>query len=108
MVHQILCNEKYTGNNVYNRVSFKLKKKRVINPPEIWVHGDGTFDGLVEPEAFFMARGIIQESHRHFTDDDMLGRPRSVLAVHPELTAHVSTKRTAFPPARPTKPDSEA
>ncbi len=27
-IHQILTNEKYVGNNVYNRVSFKLKKKR--------------------------------------------------------------------------------
>ena len=33
MVHQILTNEKYIGNNVYNRRSFKLKKKRVQNPP---------------------------------------------------------------------------
>ncbi len=28
-VHQILTNEKYIGNNVYNRRSFKLKRKRV-------------------------------------------------------------------------------
>ncbi|WP_082458135.1 recombinase family protein [Sphingomonas sp. Leaf10] len=35
-VHQILSNEKYVGNNVYNRVSFKLKKKRVVKPlPQI-------------------------------------------------------------------------
>jgi citrate lyase alpha subunit len=30
-VHQVLTNEKYIGNNVYNRISFKLKKKRVAN-----------------------------------------------------------------------------
>src|SRR6185312_3349812 len=33
-VHQVLTNEKYIGNNVYNRVSFKLKKARVVNPPK--------------------------------------------------------------------------
>ncbi len=27
-VHQVLTNEKYIGNNVYNRTSFKLKKKQ--------------------------------------------------------------------------------
>jgi DNA invertase Pin-like site-specific DNA recombinase len=32
-VHQVLTNEKYIGNNVYNRASFKLKTKRVVNPP---------------------------------------------------------------------------
>ena len=30
-VHQVLINEKYIGNNVWNRGSFKLKKKRVRN-----------------------------------------------------------------------------
>ena len=32
-VHQVLTNEKYIGNNIYNRRSFKLKKKRVENSP---------------------------------------------------------------------------
>jgi DNA invertase Pin-like site-specific DNA recombinase len=31
-VHQVLTNEKYIGNNVFNRVSFKLKAARVANP----------------------------------------------------------------------------
>jgi hypothetical protein len=31
-VPQVLANEKYIGNNVYNRVSFKLKKRRVSIP----------------------------------------------------------------------------
>src|SRR3546814_3646472 len=30
-VHQVLINEKYAGDNVWNRVSFKLKRKRVRN-----------------------------------------------------------------------------
>ncbi len=33
-VRQVLSNEKYIGNNVYNRHSFKLKKKHVDNPPD--------------------------------------------------------------------------
>jgi len=42
-VHQILTNEKYIGNNVYNRVSFKLKRKRVVNSPATWIRADGAF-----------------------------------------------------------------
>lgn len=61
MVHQILVNEKYIGNNVYNRISFKLKKKRVCNPPEMWVRADGAFDAIVDSELFFTARRIIQD-----------------------------------------------
>jgi len=28
-IHQILTNEKYIGNNIFNRVSYKLKQRRV-------------------------------------------------------------------------------
>jgi DNA invertase Pin-like site-specific DNA recombinase len=37
VVRQILRGEKYVGNNIYNRRSFKLKAKRVVNPPDSWV-----------------------------------------------------------------------
>jgi DNA invertase Pin-like site-specific DNA recombinase len=40
-VHQVLINEKYIGNNVWNRVSFKLKKKRVHNHPDMWIRSRG-------------------------------------------------------------------
>ncbi|NUQ51382.1 MAG: recombinase family protein [Phycisphaerales bacterium] len=97
MVHQILANEKYIGNNVYNRVSFKLKKKRTVNPPDMWVRSDGAFDAIVEPESFFMARGIIQERNRHFTDDEMLARLKTLLAVHPELTGALIDETDGMP-----------
>lgn len=97
MVHQIVTNEKYIGNNVYNRVSFKLKKKRVINPPDMWVRADRAFNPIVEAESFYMARGIIQERHRHFTDDEMLARLKTLLAVHPELTGALIDETDGMP-----------
>jgi DNA invertase Pin-like site-specific DNA recombinase len=42
-VHQVLTNEKYVGNNVFNRVSNKLKARRVVNPPDMWVRADRAF-----------------------------------------------------------------
>jgi DNA invertase Pin-like site-specific DNA recombinase len=87
MVRQILTNEKYVGNNVYNRISFKLKKKRVRNPPEMWVRHDGAFEPVVDPESFFVARGILQERNRRFTDDEMIEKLRRLLAVHAALSA---------------------
>src|SRR5436309_119623 len=39
-VHQVLTNEKYIGNNVYHRTSFKLKLKHVVNSPERWIRAD--------------------------------------------------------------------
>jgi len=43
MVHRVLTNEKYIGNNVFNRISFKLKKKRVVNTPDMWIRAEGAF-----------------------------------------------------------------
>ncbi len=85
-VHQILTNEKYIGNNVWNRVSFKLKKNRVVNPPDRWVRSDGVFDPLVQPELFFTVKGIIQERNRRFTDEEMVERLRSILGAHGYLS----------------------
>jgi DNA invertase Pin-like site-specific DNA recombinase len=46
-VHQVLTNEKYVGDNVYNRTSFKLKKRRVRNPPDMWIRANGAFAPIV-------------------------------------------------------------
>ena len=46
-VRQILTNEKYIGNNVYNRISFKLKKHRIVNQPDMWIRKDRAFEGIV-------------------------------------------------------------
>ncbi len=73
VVHQVLSNEKYIGNNVYNRVSFKLKRKRVVNPPEMWVRAEGAFECIVDVSLFYAAQGIIRERARRYSDDDMLG-----------------------------------
>ena len=73
-VHQVLTNEKYIGNNVYNRVSFKLKAKRVINPPDQWVRADGAFEPIVEADFFAAAQRIINDRCRRYSDDEMLER----------------------------------
>jgi hypothetical protein len=80
VVHQVLTNEKYVGNNVYNRVSNKLKAKRVTNPPEMWVRADGVFPAIVEPDFFEAAQRIIQDRSRRFSDQDLLDRLSALLA----------------------------
>jgi DNA invertase Pin-like site-specific DNA recombinase len=77
-VHTILTNEKYIGNNVFNRRSFKLKQRRVRNSPEMWVRADGVFEALVEPRYFYTAQGVIRERNRKFSDDEMLSRLRAL------------------------------
>ena len=64
-VREVLSNEKYIGNNVYNRRSFKLKKHRVINGPDMWIKKEGAFEGIVHRELFYTAQGIVRaRTHR--------------------------------------------
>jgi DNA invertase Pin-like site-specific DNA recombinase len=71
-VHQVLTNEKYIGNNIFNRTSFKLKKRRVENEPDMWVRADGVFEGVVDPKYFYTAQGMIQERCRKVSNEEML------------------------------------
>jgi DNA invertase Pin-like site-specific DNA recombinase len=75
-VRQLLTNEKYVGNNVYNRTSFKLKKRRVRNTPDMWVRAEAAFEPVVPPEDFFVARGIFAERARRVSSDDMIAHLR--------------------------------
>lgn len=78
-VHQILVNEKYVGDNVWNRASFKLKKKRVRNQPEIWVRSDGAFPAIVDRDLFDAAQAIIKARSIRLSDEEMLAALRSLL-----------------------------
>ncbi|MBF8300344.1 MAG: putative recombinase [Acidobacteria bacterium] len=96
-VHQVLTNEKYVGNNLYNRTSFKLKKKRVVNPPDMWIRADAAFPPIVEPALFEAARQIIADRSRRFTDDDMLARLAKLLSDVGRLSGLVIDERDDMP-----------
>lgn len=68
VVHQILINQKYIGNNVWNLRSFKLKKKRVKNTPDMWIASEGAFEPLVARELYDKAQSIIAERNGIWLD----------------------------------------
>ena len=76
-VHQLLTNEKYVGNNVYNRTSFKLKQKRVRNTPDMWVRSDGAFEGVVPLDVFTAAQKLIAARSQRFDEPTMLSSSRT-------------------------------
>lgn len=79
-IHQILTNEKYIGNNVFNRTSCKLKKRRVNNDPDMWVRAEGVFEAIIETSYFYTAQGIIAERSRKLSDEDLLSKLKSLHA----------------------------
>jgi hypothetical protein len=46
-IHQVLINEKYIGNNVWGRTSFKLKQVHRTNPESEWIRDDRVFQAIV-------------------------------------------------------------
>lgn len=85
-VHQVLTNEKYIGNNVYHRTSFKLKKKHINNPRDRWIRAEKAFMGIIDPEIFLQAQSIIIERSRKFTNDEMLDKLRGILHQHGRIS----------------------
>ena len=77
-VHQILINEKYVGDNVWNRRSFKLKKKRVRNDPGMWIRAQDAFAAVIERELFEAARTIIGVRSFRLSDEEMLQSLRAL------------------------------
>ncbi|WZB74799.1 recombinase family protein [Achromobacter insuavis] len=85
-IHQILTNEKYIGNNVYNRSSFKLKMEHVRNPPAQWVRCDGAFEGIVPAAIFTQVQAVIAARSRHLDDGQMLDILRQALTRYGTLS----------------------
>lgn len=77
-VHEVLTNEKYIGNNIFNRTSFKLKKLRVENTPDMWIKKEGAFEPIVPPEVFYTAQGIIRARARRYSDEELIERLRNL------------------------------
>jgi len=96
-VHQVLTSEKYIGNNVYNRRSYKLKKTRVENSPETWIRSDGAFEAIVEAHVFYTVQGIIRERNRRYSEAEMIERLKGLYQQHGHLSGLVIDEAEGMP-----------
>lgn len=96
-VHQVLTNEKYIGNNVYHRTSFKLKRKHVVNPPERWIRAERVFEGIVESELYLRAREIILARSQKLSDEEMLEKLRALLKQHGRISGILIDEAEGLP-----------
>jgi DNA invertase Pin-like site-specific DNA recombinase len=97
LVHQILINPKYIGANVYNRRSFKLKQRRVVNPKAMWVRKDEAFQALVSQDLFLRAAAIIESRGHRFSDEEMLEKLRDLLRREGKLSGILIDEMEGMP-----------
>lgn len=96
-VHQLLINEKYVGDNVWNRQSFKLKQKRVRNDPDTWIRAPGVFRAIVERDIFEAARTIINARSFRLSDAQMLAELRGLYERRGLLSGLIIDESEALP-----------
>jgi len=97
MVHQILINEKYIGNNVWNHYSYKLKQRRVRNSPEVWIRADGVFESIVDKASWEKAQDIICKRANRYSDDELLGGLRRLYDSTGFLSGLIIDEDTKLP-----------
>ena len=96
-IHELLTNEKYIGNNLYNRTSTKLQAPRTSNPPVQWVRQNGAFTPIIEPETFVEAQTLIRERDQHYTDEELLEFLRKLLQQRGSLSGIIIDEAEGMP-----------
>ena len=96
-IGRILRNENYIGNIVYNRQSLKLGEKRVNNPPEQWIRGEGCLEPIIPEEAFLSAQKIIDVRRVDLPEPEMLLRLRKTLAKRRKLSPAIIDETPGLP-----------
>lgn len=97
VVRQLLSNEKYIGNNIWNRSSFKLKKRHVHNSPDSWVRSESAFEAIVDAGLFAAAKAIFATKAQRYSDEEMLDGLRNALEMHGFLSGIVINEASALP-----------
>jgi DNA invertase Pin-like site-specific DNA recombinase len=89
-ISNMLKNEVYLGNIIYNRRSQKLGERQVRNPKDMWIRHDNAFAPIVSPKLFAKAQEVLVELEkgRTRTDKELLNE----LAALRRKKGHLSTK----------------
>lgn len=98
-VREVLTNEKYIGNNLFNRSSCKLKSKQKENPKSEWVRKEGAFSSVVDTKRFYAVQDIIQERHQKISNADLLERLKSLQLQIGRLSAMIIDESDNMPPS---------
>lgn len=96
-IHQILTNEKYIGNSIYNKTSFKLKQQYVLNPKEEWIRCDGAYTPVINLDKFKRANEIIRSRAIRLSEEELLEKLHTLLKKRGRLSGIIIDEEERFP-----------
>ncbi|MET4493460.1 recombinase family protein [Bradyrhizobium sp. LA7.1] len=99
MIRNLLSNEAYIGNSLYNRTSVRLKQARKTNPPELWIRTTGLYEPIVDKSIFLKAQELLKEQYGRLSNERLLKKLRETLAIHGELSASIIAATDNMPSA---------
>jgi DNA invertase Pin-like site-specific DNA recombinase len=88
-IHGVLTGEKYIGNQVFNRTSYKLRGKMIRNPREMWIRCEGAFAPIISTDLFQAARRKIDARTCKLSDAEMIERLKQVLRQQGAISARL-------------------
>jgi DNA invertase Pin-like site-specific DNA recombinase len=96
-LRDLLANEKYIGNNVFNRTSVRLKSKCVRNPPDRWVRANGVFEPIIDSAIFALAQKRLPTLVLRYTDGQLLDHISALWCRHGRISAKLMEKAPTCP-----------
>ncbi len=105
-VKQVLTNEKYIGNSVFNKRTQKIqirdpisgKKRSLPNPKDQWVRYDNAFDAIVDKEVFYKAQSIFEKRRViRYSDEELLDKLRNLFEKHGKLNGMLINETRNMP-----------
>ncbi|WP_051310735.1 recombinase family protein [Bradyrhizobium sp. Cp5.3] len=99
MIRNILGNEAYIGNSVYNRKSFRLRQVMKKNPPELWIRATDLYEPIVDKSIFLRAQQLLSEQYVRLSDEQLLKKLREALAINGKLSVSIMASMDSMPSA---------
>lgn len=96
-IWHLLNSEKYIGNNVYNRTSYRLGRRKSVIPREKWIRSDHAFEAVVDPLLFGAARDLLNKRRMGFSKEEMLTCLSDLLVERGRLSGPVIASSDKMP-----------
>ncbi|KAB0331038.1 recombinase family protein [Janthinobacterium sp. PLB04] len=99
-VRDVLTNEKYIGNIIYNRASFKLRKRHIENPTSMWIQRIGVFPPLIPVTLFRKAQQERKRRLAPIPKEELLAMLRKLYEKHGKVTTTLIDQDDTLPGAQ--------